>query len=401
MAGTMLEVLATMINTLVACGPFESDQALRQVFDDPRLRQWADHLPHADVATTRARLLINDLLGKNNARGENALVLFVQVLRERSNLDPACARRLELLEQQASVLAAGLAAAKAKGAAPSAPPRPVPAVAGVSNSAHDPVSRPASRNRGVIVAVVAFVVVAIIAFLAFANGGSKPQPTPTRSPTKTPRPATATAAPTYTPEIAKTVNPDAAQEVENYINYAALLSASGDYEGAVAACNQAIALDDTVPEAYFNRGISYARLKRYKDALSDLSRAIELRPDYAAAYYNRGNVYDDLGDKDKALADYSQTLELDPQYLKAYNNRGYIYVDRGEYEKALAEFSQAIQLDPKFPDPYYNRAAVYLMQNEPAKACDDFKAFYDLTTNPQWKEAALGQMEKIPDCSMP
>lgn len=417
MAGTMLEVLATMINTLVACGPFESDEALRQAFSDPRIRQWADQVPLADPDTTRARLLINALLGKNNAQGENALVLFVQVLRERPDLDPACERRLQILEQQASVLAAGLSAAKSGGQSPVAAPRaPVSMVgrAPMPGSVHDSASRPARTKRGVVLAILALVFLALVGVFTFVPRGAAPPPTPTLSATKTPRRAAATTAPTRTPrsatatiaaadtpETTKTVDPDAVQEVETYINYAAYLSASGDYEGAVEACTEAIALDDSVPEAYFNRGIAYARLKRYEDALEDLSRAIELNPDFVAAYYNRGNAYDDLGDKDNALDDYNHTLELDPQYFKAYNNRGYIFMERREYQKAEVEFSQAIKLDPDFPDPYYNRAVAYQVQNEPDKACDDFKTFYNLTTNPQWQQAALGQMQTLPDCSLP
>ena len=71
---------------------------------------------------------------------------------------------------------------------------------------------------------------------------------------------------------------------EIYINYAASLIHSGNYEEAVKVINTAIELNtDKMPEALYNRSIAYNRLQNYKGAYNDLKEALMLKPEWPAA----------------------------------------------------------------------------------------------------------------------
>jgi tetratricopeptide (TPR) repeat protein len=63
---------------------------------------------------------------------------------------------------------------------------------------------------------------------------------------------------------------------------------AGDYEGAIKAYSQVIALEPNNAVAYNNRGVAKANMKRYEEAIADFDKAIELKPDFAVAYTSRG-----------------------------------------------------------------------------------------------------------------
>ena len=80
----------------------------------------------------------------------------------------------------------------------------------------------------------------------------------------------------------------------------------GDYQGAVAAFTQAILLNPSDAQAYYNRGIARSSLGDKQGEIADYNQALRISPNYAKAYYNRGVARSDLGDKQGAVADYDQ-----------------------------------------------------------------------------------------------
>ncbi len=68
--------------TLLRCDSFDSNGALAAVFVDARISQWAADLPEASSKGERVRAILKYLADKRNTRGENALVLFLDVLYE-------------------------------------------------------------------------------------------------------------------------------------------------------------------------------------------------------------------------------------------------------------------------------------------------------------------------------
>jgi hypothetical protein len=62
---------------------FDSQQSLKQVFDHPQIYAWQESLPQAIDKDQRVDVTLNYLSDKENALGQSALVLFLQVLSTR------------------------------------------------------------------------------------------------------------------------------------------------------------------------------------------------------------------------------------------------------------------------------------------------------------------------------
>lgn len=110
---------------LLRCGPFQSDTTLLPLFVDGRISAWRDGLPGANSSTSRAQAVIDYLLSKISANGENALVLLLHVLRDQTSRGDACYGQLEALASQL----AGVVGASATVVAPSQPTPPAQSTA--------------------------------------------------------------------------------------------------------------------------------------------------------------------------------------------------------------------------------------------------------------------------------
>jgi tetratricopeptide (TPR) repeat protein len=60
---------------------------------------------------------------------------------------------------------------------------------------------------------------------------------------------------------------------------------------------------------YYNRGISYSKLKNYEKAIDDFSESIRLKPDHFKSFLMRGFAYLFSGKLDKAKADFDTYLQ--------------------------------------------------------------------------------------------
>ena len=82
------------------------------------------------------------------------------------------------------------------------------------------------------------------------------------------------------------------------------------YEAAIDAFDRAIQRHPREARAFVNRALSYAHLERYADADADLTQAIALHDTLADAYYGRGLIAAASGDGDGAKADIRRAAEL-------------------------------------------------------------------------------------------
>lgn len=131
----------------------------------------------------------------------------------------------------------------------------------------------------------------------------------------------------------------------------------GDYAGALADYNQAIALIQkgdlakNIEVIYTNRGDARTALGDYSGAVSDYTKAIELNPTYALAYNNMGAIKSRyLKDQQSAIIDLSKAIELKPSYAEAYSNRGAAEYRSGDVGSAKRDIDDAYRLDSSLPD---------------------------------------------------
>ena len=120
----------------------------------------------------------------------------------------------------------------------------------------------------------------------------------------------------------------------------------GDYDGAIADCDRAIALDPDDPGGCNIRGMSKWRKGDHDDAIADFDRAIEFDPKHGMAYHIRGMIKGDQGNYDEAITDSDRAIELDITDADIYNWRGFAKMSIGDYSGAVADYDRAIALDP-------------------------------------------------------
>jgi hypothetical protein len=91
------------------------------------------------------------------------------------------------------------------------------------------------------------------------------------------------------------------------------LAWQGDYDRAIAAFDQAIALQPRLAFAYLNRGLARQRNGDLGRAIADLDQAVRNAPN-ARGYYNRGQLFRQRGDTRRAALDEARAVELDARY---------------------------------------------------------------------------------------
>jgi nucleoside phosphorylase len=80
--------------TLLDCGPFDSDRQLRAVFAHPDLRPWQKSLPQTGSMTERVDEVLDQLLETRTSNGKRLLAILLRVMSARLDPAMACYHRL-------------------------------------------------------------------------------------------------------------------------------------------------------------------------------------------------------------------------------------------------------------------------------------------------------------------
>lgn len=89
-----------LTNVLNRCPQFESQQALQSLFVDSRIAPWKNRLPEGNDVGGRVELLISRLHQQYNRQNENALLLFLEVLRDNTHAEDGLHGALTQLVEQ-------------------------------------------------------------------------------------------------------------------------------------------------------------------------------------------------------------------------------------------------------------------------------------------------------------
>lgn len=93
-----------------------------------------------------------------------------------------------------------------------------------------------------------------------------------------------------------------------------------DIPEAIEAYENLVTIDPGYKEGFYNLGyIHLVYLNEFGAAARFFTQAIDLDKSYVDAYFNRGYCYELLGDLDKAREDYNTALRISPNYDRAIN----------------------------------------------------------------------------------
>jgi tetratricopeptide (TPR) repeat protein len=133
---------------------------------------------------------------------------------------------------------------------------------------------------------------------------------------------------------------------------------------ALGAAQQALRLNDNVPEVHFSLGSVYTASGKGAEAISELKRALQLAPNSDDGYRGLGKAYISLGQKDLALQAYQKAVDINPYYWVNYSSLGSAYSELGRYEEALTAFRKIIELEPDNAFGYLNVGVIFFQQGK-------------------------------------
>lgn len=170
-------------------------------------------------------------------------------------------------------------------------------------------------------------------------------------------------------------------KADDYLKQGITLHNQGDYQGAIAAYNQAIEVEPNNANAYISRGNTRRKLGDYQKAIADYDWSIQINPYRANTFYNRGIVRAESGDYQGAITDFDRAIEIKSNYASAYVNRGMIRYELEDFQGAIADYNRAIDIDDKEADAYENRGIIRYQLKDMKGAIADFDQAIKIDSN--------------------
>ncbi len=120
----------------------------------------------------------------------------------------------------------------------------------------------------------------------------------------------------------------------------------GEYEEAIAAYDQALAIKPDYHEALYNKGIALSAIGRNEDAIAAYDQALAIKPDDHEALNNKGIALSAFGRNEDAITAYDQALAIKPDDHEALFNKGNALTALSRHEDAIAAYDQALAIKP-------------------------------------------------------
>ena len=121
------------------------------------------------------------------------------------------------------------------------------------------------------------------------------------------------------------------------------------WESAVSAYEQVLALDPAFAAGWNNLGLLHHRMGRYEKAEACYRAALEADPSCYQGAYNLGSLREDLGDLPGAIGWYRRSLELAPDYADAHFNLAGVLAKCGQAREATIHWRRYLELDQGSP----------------------------------------------------
>lgn len=122
----------------------------------------------------------------------------------------------------------------------------------------------------------------------------------------------------------------------------------GQFDKAIEAYNKGIQLNPDNGELYYNRGVTYEKMKNYPAALDDFNKALANFPEKAVQITGaRGFILMSLGHYDEAIKDFDLVIAKTGGDVNAFQNRGVCKYNLKDRAGALQDLEKAAQFAPQ------------------------------------------------------
>jgi serine/threonine-protein kinase len=135
-------------------------------------------------------------------------------------------------------------------------------------------------------------------------------------------------------------------------------------ERALGAAQQALRLDDKLPEVHFSLGSVFSATGRTSEAIAELKRALTLAPNSDEGHRRLGHAFMRAGRTAEAVQAFQKAIDVNPYFWLNHSALAGAYFQVGENEKALAGFRKVTELEPDNPLGHENLGSVYFRQGK-------------------------------------
>ncbi|MBL8189298.1 MAG: protein kinase [Acidobacteria bacterium] len=153
---------------------------------------------------------------------------------------------------------------------------------------------------------------------------------------------------------------------------------------------QAVRLDDNLPEAHLSLGTVNFFGWNLPVAETELKRAIALNPNLAEAYSRQSAVLQGLDRYDEAIRAGQLALEFDPYSLRVHLDLYFAYFYAGLYDRAIEVCRKMLQIETRYFPAHLDLGRAYVQKNMLDQAIAELLKARELSNDEPLVLAALG-----------
>ena len=133
-------------------------------------------------------------------------------------------------------------------------------------------------------------------------------------------------------------------KINGLFNLAYQLGNKEDYISAIEYYKEILVIDPENYTAYYGMGLYKFYLDEFEKSIEYFDKAIEYNKKYLDAYFNRGVSYDRIKKYQKSINDYMEVLRIKPDHAKASGNIAICKTNIAEKEIEKKNFKDAYEL---------------------------------------------------------
>jgi tetratricopeptide (TPR) repeat protein len=164
------------------------------------------------------------------------------------------------------------------------------------------------------------------------------------------------------------------------------------YGEAIDELRKAIALNPSIPGAYYQLGYSHWKLGHFSEARVAFERELKFQPPDPYSHYYLGRIFLSEGQTAKATDQFEKVLTISP-ILDVYQQLGGAYLGANKLEQAIAYLQKAVELHPDQSDARYQLGRAYALAGRKSDAQREFELARDLKDQDQQMIRELTQCE--------
>ena len=173
-------------------------------------------------------------------------------------------------------------------------------------------------------------------------------------------------------------------------------SRANDHDAAIAKFNEAIALQPTCHECYFNIGYAYLQKKDEKQAEEQWKKGLEQTADHAETLNALATLYNNQKRFDEAAAIGAKAAASAPAgNADAVYNQGIILWNAGKIAEAKVKFEEAATADPNHADARFQLGMALLNEGKVPEAVSSFEQYMKMAPTGQFAGQAKAMLAQL------